>query len=55
MKFNNLTEWVVKNGDIMVVAGDMIYFYTEENGLLPLAKNSELNYNHYNICDFYEY
>lgn len=55
LKFNNLTEWVVKNGDIMVVAGDMIYFYTEENGLLPLAKNSELNYNHYNICDFYEY
>ena len=55
LKFNNLTEWVVKNGDIMVVAGDMIYFYTEENGLLPLANNSELNYTHFNICDFYEY
>ncbi len=55
LKFNNLTEWVVKNGDILVVAGDMVYFYTDEVGLLPIAQNSELNYNHFNICDFYEY
>lgn len=53
-KFDNLTEWVVKNDDILVVAGDMVYFYTEENGLVPIAKNSELNYNHKNICDFWE-
>lgn len=55
LKFDNLTEWVVRNGDILVVAGDMVYFYTEEEGLLPIAQNSELNYNHFNICDFYEY
>ena len=54
LKFNNLTEWVVKNGDILAVNGDMVYFYSDEYGLLPIAQNSELNYNYSNICDFYE-
>ena len=53
-KFNNITEWVVKNGDILVVSGDMVYFYTDENGVMPIAQNSELVYNHANICDFWE-
>lgn len=53
-EFNNLTEWVVKNGDILVVAGDMVYFYTDDTGLSPIAQNSELIYNHKNICDFWE-
>ena len=54
-KFNNLTEWRVKNGDIMAVAGDTVYFYNDNVGLRKIAVNSELNYNHKNIVDFFKW
>lgn len=53
-KFDNMTEWKVKNGDVLVAAGDMVYFYNEEEGLRPIAKNSELVYNNKNIIDFWK-
>lgn len=53
-KFDNMTEWKVKNGDVLVAAGDMVYFYNEEEGLMPIAKNSELVYNNKNIIDFWK-
>ena len=53
-KLDNFTEWKVKNGDVLAVSGDKMYFYTDEKGLLPIAVNSELKYNHYNICDFWK-
>lgn len=54
-KLNKLTEWRVKNGDIMVVAGDTVYFYNDNVGLRKIAVNSELNYNHKNIVDFFKW
>ncbi len=52
--FDNISEWIVKDGDILVVTDDMVYFYSDEAGLLPIARNSELKYNHKNICDFWK-
>lgn len=52
--FNNITEWKVKNGDILLAAGDMVYFYNEKEGLLPIANNKELLYNSNNIIDFWK-
>lgn len=53
-KFNGLVEWRVRNGDIMAIVGDTMYFYSDEYGLLPIAKNSELTYNFRNIGDFWK-
>ena len=53
-KFNNLTEWKVKNGEILAIAGDTMYFYSDEFGLRPIAINNELKYNHNNIGEFWK-
>lgn len=52
--FESVSEWKVKNGNIMIVSDDMLYFYNDKVGLLPILQNSELNYNYKNICDFAE-
>lgn len=53
-QFGNITEWKVKNGDILFAAGDIVYFYNEHEGLIPIAVNKELNYNNKNIIDFWK-
>ena len=53
-KFDNFVDWKVINGDIMVVAGNMVYLYTDSEGLIPIAINNELNYNNKNIVDFWK-
>lgn len=53
-KLEGLTEWKVSNGDVLAVAGNTVYFYNEGVGLRKIAVNNELNYNHYNIVDFYK-
>ena len=52
-QFGNITEWKVKNGDILFAAGDVVYFYSDHEGLVPIAINKELNYNNKNIIDFW--
>ncbi len=52
--FSNVSEWSVKNNNIKIVIGDMLYFYNDNSGLVPIIKNSELKYNYKNICDFTE-
>lgn len=53
-KFDNITEWKVKNGDVLVANGATVYFYNEEQGILPIAYNTELTYNYNNIIDFWK-
>ena len=53
-QFNNISDWKVKNGDVLFSVGDIVYFYNEHEGLIPIAKNSELNYNSKNIIDFWK-
>ena len=35
--------------------GDTVYFYNDNVGLRKIAVNSELNYNHKNIVDFFKW
>lgn len=53
-KLDGLTEWSVKDGDVMAIAKDTVYFYNEASGLNKIAVNPELNYNHINMVDFYK-
>ncbi len=50
--FKDVSEWDVKDDNLMVVSKDMLYFYNDEVGLLPILQNNELNYNYKNICNF---
>lgn len=53
-KLDNLVDWKVKNGDVLAVSGDTVYFYSDSEGLMPIAINTELKYNYKNICDFWK-
>ncbi len=53
-ELEGLTEWIVKDGEVLVVAKDTVYFFNESNGLKKIAQNSELTYNHKNIVDFWK-
>ena len=53
-KLDKITEWKVKNGDLLLASGNTIYFYNEHEGLLPIAYNKELSYNNKNIIDFWK-
>lgn len=53
-EFPNISEWKVRDGDILVVAGDTLYFYNAGSGLSTVAVNRELLYNYENICDFWK-
>lgn len=50
--FKSVSEWLVKDGNIMIVSEDTVYFYNDDVGLLPVFVNSELKYNYKNICNF---
>ena len=50
--FKSVSDWIVKEGNIMVVSEDTVYFYNDDIGLLPMYVNSELKYNYKNICNF---
>lgn len=52
--FNDISEWIIKDKDILVIVYDKVYFYNDEVGLVLIAKNSELKYNYKNICDFWK-
>lgn len=50
----NIKDWKVKNNNLLIISNDIVYFYSDSNGLLPIVKNNELNYNYKNICDFWK-
>lgn len=53
-KFDNISQWKIKNGEIVIVTGNMVYFYSDREGLVPIAYNRELTYNYNNIVDFWK-
>ena len=53
-ELEGLTEWIVRDGEVLVVAKDTIYFFNEKTGLKKIAENTELSYNHKNIVDFWK-
>ena len=50
--FDEVSEWKVKDSNVMVVYGDTMYYYNDVVGLLPIVVSGELKYNYKNICDF---
>lgn len=50
--FDSVSEWNVKDGSILVVSKDSLYYYDDVYGLLKIASSNELVYNFKNICDF---
>jgi hypothetical protein len=53
-ELEGLSEWRVRDGEVLAVAKDTVYFFNEKNGLKKIAVNTELNYNHKNIVDFWK-
>ena len=53
-ELEGLSEWRVRDGEVLAVAIDTVYFFNEKNGLKKIAVNTELNYNHKNIVDFWK-
>lgn len=51
-KFDGVSEWKVKEGNLMFVSGDSMYYYDELLGIRKILSNKELIYNYKNICDF---
>ncbi len=51
-QFDSISEWNVKDGNLLVVSYDTLYLYNDRLGLLPIVKNNELKYNYKNICNF---
>lgn len=50
--FNSVSEWKVKDGNVMIVSDDTMYYYNDVIGLVPIVSNNEFRYNFKNICDF---
>ena len=53
-KFDKISDWKIKNGDVLAVVDDTLYFYSDNSGLIPIAVNNELRYNYKNISDFWK-
>ena len=50
--FDSVSEWKVKDSNIMIISGDTMYYYNDVVGLSPIVSSSEFKYNYKNICDF---
>lgn len=50
--FEQVSEWKVKDGGIVLISDKSLYFYDDVYGLLQIAEYNELLYNYKNICDF---
>ena len=49
LELEDIKEWNVYDNKIIIMANDIIYSYTEENGLRKIIKSNELKYNYKNI------
>lgn len=52
--FKDIDDWIIKDKDMMIIVNDEVYFYNDTEGLMLIAKNSELKYNYKNICSFWK-
>lgn len=53
-KVDNVSDYLVRDDDIILISGDTLYFYSNNTGLIPIVKNNEFKYNFKNICNFYK-
>ena len=49
LELDNIKEWSIKNGEILILREDTLYAYNDKNGLREIIKNKELQYNYESI------
>lgn len=50
----NIKDWQIVDRDILLIAEDTLYLYTDNVGLRKILKSSELNYNYKDICKMWK-
>lgn len=53
-ELSNVKEWKVIDRDILLIADDCLYFYSENSGLVKIVESNELKYNYKNICNVWK-
>lgn len=49
LELDNIKEWNVEEDEILMLQEDILYSYSEENGLRKILQSNELKYNYKNI------
>ena len=50
---DNVVDWLIKDGEVLLLKEGTIYSYTEEKGLKKILATNELKYNYKNIYDLW--
>ena len=50
----DITDWMIKDREIIILAKDTIYSYTDSAGLRKIVESNELQYNYKNIYDMWK-
>lgn len=53
-ELSNIKDWQIVDRDILLIAEDTLYLYTDNKGLRKILKSSELNYNYKDICKMWK-
>lgn len=53
-KLDSVSDYLIRDDDILLISNDTMYFYSNNTGLIPIVRNNEFKYNYKNICNFYK-
>lgn len=53
-ELDDIKEWKIYNGDIIMIVDDTVYMYNDNYGLRKILKYNELNYNYENIIKYWK-
>ncbi|MBR2678301.1 MAG: hypothetical protein IKE63_02670 [Bacilli bacterium] len=53
-ELDNITDWLIKDRELIVLKDDTIYLYTDQSGLKRVLSTNELRYNYENIYDLWK-
>ena len=50
----DITDWIIKNREVIILNEDTIYSYTDQYGFRKILSTNELKYNYKNIYDLWK-
>lgn len=53
-ELENIKDWKIYNGDIILIVDDTVYMYNDNSGLRKILEYNELNYNYDNIIKYWK-
>ena len=53
-ELNDINDWYVSCGEVLVISNGILYSFTDKNGLRKIAESNELKYNFKNIYKKWE-